>query len=216
MTVWLTAPYLEAQSSDRLSLRRPWEPHSRWPSLRQAKRKKKTSHISLLLSLTVVDVLQRNRQEGKLLTQVCAPKLKHFHLCNKIAEWVQWGNSSTQLSRTVKDLEEHKMVDGQCHWYSGVIGCVSLATVGLAVWNGVLCVERWPSLSSDAEDNSVSPRERKREGEKERGGDVGSQPSEKWLHLKEGWASPEDSWSCMSASFQLFFSHTTALVFLEF
>ena len=38
-------------------------------------------------------------------------KVKHFHLCNKIAERGAEA-ASTQLSRTVKDLEEHKMVDG--------------------------------------------------------------------------------------------------------
>lgn len=41
---------------------------------------------SLLLSADCHDVLQRNRREGKRLTQVCALNVKHFHLCNKIAE----------------------------------------------------------------------------------------------------------------------------------
>lgn len=57
------------------------------------------------------DSLQRSGQERKLLAQVRALKVKHFHLCNKIAGASR--GSSTQLSRTVKDLEEHKMVDGR-------------------------------------------------------------------------------------------------------
>lgn len=45
---------------------------------------------------------RRNRQEGKLLAQVCALKAKHFHLCNRIAEA---SSSSTRLEQ-----------DGQRPW----------------------------------------------------------------------------------------------------
>lgn len=73
-----------------------------------------TTHLTSAFLLDCHDSLQRNRQEeARLLAQVSALKVKHFHLCNKIAEASR--GSSTQLSRTVKDLEEHKMVDGHCH-----------------------------------------------------------------------------------------------------
>lgn len=61
----------------------------------------KKLHISLLLSAACLSCLQRNRQEGKLLAQVCA--LKHFHLCNKIAERaapLHWAGQSKTLRST--------------------------------------------------------------------------------------------------------------------
>ncbi len=76
------------------------EPHSRWPSLQQTKTTQLTSAFA-----DCHESLQRNRQEGKLLTQVCALKVKHFHLCNKIAEagrrsstQPSWGQSKTLRS----------------------------------------------------------------------------------------------------------------------
>lgn len=104
------------------------------------------------------DSVQRNRQEGKQLAQVCALKVKHFHLCNKIAEAapLSWAGQSKTLRSTKWWMAIPLFL--QRDWLR-----VSLATVGLAVWNGVLCAERWPSLSSDAEDNSVSLERERRE-----------------------------------------------------
>lgn len=107
------------------------------------------------------DSVQRNRQEGKQLAQVCALKVKHFHLCNKIAEQAEaaplsWAGQSKTLRSTKWWMAIPLIL--QRDWLR-----VSLATVGLAVWNGVLCAERWPSLSSDAEDNSVSLERERRE-----------------------------------------------------
>lgn len=65
------------------------------------KKLNKKLHISLLLSAACLSCLQRNRQEGKLLAQVCA--LKHFHLCNKIAERaapLHWAGQSKTLRST--------------------------------------------------------------------------------------------------------------------
>lgn len=46
----------------------------------------KATHLTSAFSADCHDSLQRNRQEGKQLAQVCSLKVKHFHLCNKIAE----------------------------------------------------------------------------------------------------------------------------------
>lgn len=81
-----------------------------------------TTHLTSAFSADCHDSVQRNRQEGKLLTQVCALKVKHFHLCNQIAEQRQ-----RQLHRSAEQDSQrpwgaHKMVDGHatdtpvCDW----------------------------------------------------------------------------------------------------
>lgn len=90
-----------------LGSRRAAESCWRWPSLQQ-----KPTHLTSAFT-GCHDSLQTSRQERKLLPQVCVLRAKHFHLCNKIAEASR--GSSRQPCRTLKDLEEHKMVDGQCH-----------------------------------------------------------------------------------------------------
>lgn len=75
----------------------------RWPSLQWAK--PHISHLTSAISADSRDNLQKNRQEGKLLTQVCALKAKHFHLCNQIAERAEaaplsWAGQSKTLRST--------------------------------------------------------------------------------------------------------------------
>lgn len=116
------------------SLWRTAEPHSRWPSLQRAKKKTKThaSHFCFCW-LPWQSAEEQTAEGGSCLAQVHALKVKHFHLCNKIAEAAPHDRAGQ--SKTLRSTK----------WWMAVLLTLQHDWLCLLGHGGAVCV-KWSPL----------------------------------------------------------------------